>query len=228
MARNIKCKDVNVIDAFINIDESSKERICKIANRRTIKKGEIVFMEKDKINKFYAILSGKVSMYRLSSNGQKRVFFILGEGSLLNEVVFDELAVSVVCEAFEESIIVEFCKDEFLDIMKDDFKLTMNIFNSIGRKQRRLYRQLKNTLPIGFEKRLAAKLWKLSKDYGIKQGDWQHIDMAISVTYLSYMLGTSRETISRAMKVLLEMEAVKWVDRQLYVKEDELLEYYRS
>lgn len=228
MARNVICKDIDVIEAFYDISDLSREKICKIANRRQLKKGEILFMEKDRIKKFYAVLSGKVSMYRLSSNGQKRVFFILGEGSLLNEVVFDDLAVSVVCEAFEETTIVEFNKDQFLDIMKDDFKLTMNIFNSIGRKQRRLYRQLKNTLPIGFEKRLAAKLWKLSKDYGVKQDEWQHINMAISVTYLSYMLGTSRETISRAMKVLIEMEAVKWVERKLYVKESILLSYYRS
>lgn len=228
MARDISCKDLMTIEAFQGIKDASMVKICEIAHRQEIKKGEIVFMEKDKINKFYAVISGKVSMYRLTSNGQKRVFFILGEGSLLNEVVFDDLPVSVVCEAFEKSIIVEFNKNDFLNIMKDDFDLTMNIFSSIGKKQRRLYRQLKNTLPIGFEKRLAAKLWKLSKDYGKTIDGWQLIQMSISVTYLSYMLGTSRETISRAMKALLEMEAVRWDGRQLYVKEDLLLKYYRS
>jgi len=143
-------------------------------------------------------------------------------------VVFDDLPVSVVCQAFEKTEIVAFHKDEFLSIMAQDFKLTMNILNSIGRKQRRLYRQLKNTLPIGMEKRLAAKLWKLSKDHGIEEEGWQYIDMNISSTYLSYMLGTSRESVSRAMKVLIDMSAVKWVERKLYVKEDDLLSYYRS
>lgn len=228
MAKSIGCQDLEVIAAFAGIAASSRNAICKIANRQTLKKGEILFLEKDKINHFYAVLEGKVSMYRLSSNGQKRVFFLLGAGDLLNEVVFDELPVSVVCEAFEKTEIVAFHKDEFLSIMAEDFKLTMNILNSIGRKQRRLYRQLKNTLPIGMEKRLAAKLWKLSKDHGIEEDGWRYIDMNISSTYLSYMLGTSRESVSRAMKVLIDMLAVKWVERKLYVKEDELLSYYRS
>lgn len=228
MARAVECLELKRIGAFEGISDDSIKGICEIARRRTLKKGEILFLEKDRVNKFYAVLYGKTSMYRLSSNGQKRVFFLLGEGDLLNEVVFDDLPVSVVCEAFEQTEIIEFGKEAFLKIMEEDFKLTMNILNSIGRKQRRLYRQLKNTLPIGMEKRLAAKLWKLSKDHGLVHGDWKYIDMNISTTYLSYMLGTTRESVSRAMKTLTDMEATKWVDRKLYVQEEILLKYYRS
>ncbi len=227
MERDIIFKELEVIEAFRNIDDVSKEKIFSIARKRELKKGEFLFLEKDKIDKFYAILKGKLSMSRLSINGQKRVFFILSDGSLVNEVVFDDLPVSVVCEAFEKTEIVEFSKNEFIKIMENDFKLTMNILNSIGRKQRRLYRQLKNTLPIGMEKRLAAKLWKLSKDHGILEKEWNYIDMSISCTYISYMLGTSRESISRAMKVLIDMNCAKWDGRKLYVKEKDLLNYYR-
>lgn len=228
MPRDLICNEINKIEAFSDLSEESIGKICCIANRKVLKKGEILFLEKDRMNQFYAVLSGSVSMYRLSSNGQKRVFFLLDKGSLVNEVVFDDKPVSVVCEAFEATVVAEFSKDDFLKIMENDFKLTMNILKSIGHKQRRLYRQLKNTLPIGIEKRLAAKLWKLSKDHGIKTDEWTCIEKGITITYLSYMLGTSRETISRSIKVLTEMDAVKCVSRQLYVKEEILLSYYRS
>jgi len=228
MPRDVRCKEINEIEAFSDLTEECINKICSIANRKVFKKGEILFLEKDKTNKFYAVLSGSVSMYRLSSNGQKRVFFLLDKGNLVNEVVFDDKPVSVVCEAFESTVVAEFSKDDFLKIMESDFKLTMNILKSIGHKQRRLYRQLKNTLPIGIEKRLAAKLWKLSKDHGIKIDEWTCIEKGITITYLSYMLGTSRETISRSIKVLTEMNAVKCISRQLYVKEEVLLTYYRS
>lgn len=246
MTNPITIEDINSIDAFREIKDESVLKILEMSKKIKLKKGEVLFLEKDKINHFYAILSGKISMYRLSLNGQKRVFFILGSGSLINEVVFDDLPVSVVAEAFEKSEILKINKDDFLLIMEQDFKLTMNILNSIGRKERRLYRQLKNTLPIGMEKKLAAKLWKLSKDYGVEvclnlnnnninnknnqsqDNKWKHIDMNISNTYLSYMLGTTRETISRAMKALQDIDAIIWVNRKLYVREEKLLHYYRS
>lgn len=239
MEDKLTMEDIEKIHAFEGISNSSKEDILKIGRIREFKKDSFIFHVKDKIEHFYAVLAGKVSLSRINIEGQKRVFFLLGQGDLVNEVVFDNLPVTADCQAFEYTLILEINKDEFLKIMEADFKLTMNILNSIGRKERRLYRQLKNTLAIGIDKKLAAKLWKLSRDSGEKAGqlennkiidqeDWKYIDMDISVTYISYMLGTSRESISRAMKILIDRGICKWIDRKLYVKEKELLEYYRK
>ncbi|WBW96110.1 Crp/Fnr family transcriptional regulator [Oceanirhabdus sp. W0125-5] len=224
----ISIKDIENIRAFRGITEESKNEILNIAKARLFERDETLFFEKDQINKFYGILSGKVSLARYSGWGQKRIFFLLGEGELINEVVFDELPVSVMCEIFDDAVIVEFKKEEFLKVMEKDFSLTLNIMSSIGKKQRRLYRQLKNTVPIKMDKKLAAKLWKLSRDYGISKGEWILIDLKITVTYLSYMLGSSRETISRAMKVLLNEGVIKWDGKKLLVHEESLLKYYRD
>ncbi len=216
------------IKAFNNINEVSIKEIIKVAKKSTLSKGEKLFSEKDKVDKFYAVISGKMTMSRNSARGHKRVFFIIGEGELINEVVFDDLPVSVMCDVFEEASILEIDKAQLLSIMERDFKLTLNIMNSMGRKQRRLYRQLKNTLPIKNDKKLAAKLWKLSKDHGIKKDDWVIIDLDVSITYLSYMLGTSRETISRSFKLLCDLGIVKSENKKILVKEEELLKYYRE
>jgi len=228
MTNDVGCSDVKTIETFSNVSESTMKKICAIAKKSQLKKGEVLFREKDRISKFYAVLSGKVALSRYSAKGQKRVFFILSKGCLVNEVVFDDLPVSVVCEAFEACLILEFEKEAFQSIMEEDFTLTMNILNSIGRKQRRLYRQLKNTMPIRMDKRLAAKLWKLSKDHSDSNEKWHPIDLKISITYLSYMMGSNRETISRAMKVLMGLELIKWVEKKLYVNEAGLLAYYRA
>lgn len=224
----LSIEQIASIKAFQNTQIDTQEKIHSIAKVNYYKKGQILFFEKDQVNLFYVILSGKVSMSRYSGWGQKRIFFILGEGELINEVVFDDLPISVVCEIFEDAAILQFRKEDFLDIMKQDFDLTLSIINSIGKKQRRLYRQLKNTVPIKMDKKLAAKLWKLSRDYGIRKDGWIQINLQITVTYLSYMLGSSRETISRAMTTLIEAGIVKWEGKRLFVREEELLVYYRN
>ncbi|MGX8794880.1 Crp/Fnr family transcriptional regulator [Fusibacter sp. JL298sf-3] len=220
--------ELRVVNAFKNLEEDSRTRICEMAVLKRLPQGAMLFHESDHIQHFYAVLKGKVALYRISSNGAKRVFYILGAGDLLNEVVFDDLPVTVDCEIFEDAVVAAFPKEGMRHLMREDFELTMNIMNSLGRKQRRLYRQLKNTVPIGIDKKLAAKLWKLSRDHGTSSGVWQRIDMKLSATYLSYMLGTTRESISRAMKVLKELGALKWEDGFLYVKEADLLTYYRK
>lgn len=220
--------DVKTIDAFAGLDESTIGKMTGIASIVQLKKGETLFWEKDQIDAVYAVLTGKVALLRFSGSGQKRIFFILSEGSLVNEVVFDNLPVSVVCEAFENAVLLKFPKLEFMEIMKADFALTYSIMCSMGKKQRRLYRQLKNTVPIKVDKKLAAKLWKLSKDYGKREGQWVRIDLKMSVTNLSYLMGSSRETISRALNALIDMGFVKWDNKQLMVLDEEILEYYRG
>lgn len=226
---------ISRIHLFENISAITQNRISEIAEVRQMKKGETLFSAEDCVDAFYAIVSGKVSLFRMNAEGHKRVFFILGEGELINEVVFDDLPVSVDCEVFEDAVLLKFYKNDFKAIMADDFDLTMKIMYALGRKQRRLFRQLKNTLPIGIEKKLAAKLWKLSKDYGVMDAfegvgidGYKKINLQISCTYLAYMLGTSRETISRAMKHLQTIDACKWEGKDLWVNQSMLLEYYRS
>lgn len=226
----ISLKDINSIDAFRDLSVSTKQRLLKIFRVKTLKKGEILFSNSDIIDSLYAITEGKVQLLRYCSNGQKRVFFILSEGSLINEVVFDDLPISIDCECFEESRLIYVPKYELREVMKDDFELTMNILNSSGRKQRRLYRQLKNTVQTKMDRKLAAKLWKLAKDHGIKSSDkkWTIIDIDINVTYLSHLLGVPRETISRALKELIDLSLVCWIEKSLAVKEQEILDYYRK
>lgn len=227
---SVSLKDINSIDAFRELSDSTKEKLLKIFRVKTLKKGDILFSNSDVIDSLYAIAEGKVQLLRYCSNGQKRVFFILSEGSLINEVVFDDLPISIDCECFENSRLLYVPKFELREVMKDDFELTMNILNSSGRKQRRLYRQLKNTVQTKMDRKLAAKLWKLAKDHGLKSLDtnWTIIDLDINVTYLSHLLGVPRETISRALKELIDMELVCWREKSLAVKEKEILDYYRN
>ncbi len=91
------------------------------------------------------------------------------EGEVINEVVFDKLPSSITCEAFEKSTILKFDVDCLVEVMESDFVLTKNILNSTGRKVRRLYRQIKNSIPIGLDKKIAAKLWKNDVIYKFDQ-----------------------------------------------------------
>lgn len=216
------------IEAFTDLADETIKQLADIASAMPLKKAETLFWEKDQVDAIYAVIKGKIAILRYSGNGQKRIFFILDSGALINEVAFDNLPVSVVAEAFEKSEVLRFPKEALAKIMMTDFQLTTNIMCSMGKKQRRLYRQLKNTVPIKIDKKLAAKLWKLSKDYGVNAEGWTRIDLQITVTSLSHLMGSPRETISRALKTLTEEGVVMWKDKRLYVQEEAILSYYRG
>lgn len=218
--------DFNQIPLFDGISNRTLELLKTKAFKVKLDKGEILFYEKQKVNTIYLVLSGKVTMYRNSEEGPKRVVYILSSGDFINEVIFDNLPASINCEAFEESYILCFPRRDLLEIMSGDFELTKIIINSMARKIRRLYRQLKNTVPIKIDKKLSAKLWKLCKDYGVEVKEGTLIDMNISITYLADMLGSTRETISRCMKSFEKKGMVKFVGKKILVRDPKELSIY--
>ncbi|MBU3142953.1 Crp/Fnr family transcriptional regulator [Clostridium sp. CF012] len=224
----ITLRQLKDLPLFECVEDKTLDLIRESVIIKILKKSQMLFAEREITNNIYIVLEGKVTMYRLSEKGQKRVIYILNKGEIINEVIFDNLTASINCEGFEDSEIIIIQKVDLLNIMKQDFKLTEVILCSMSKKIRRLYRQLKNTVPIKMDKRVAAKLWKLSKDYGVQTEEGVLIDIKISITYLADMLGSSRETISRAVKELEIMDMVKIKHRKFIVNREKLSKYFKG
>ncbi len=192
-------------------------------------KKQVLFHERDEIENIYFLLSGKVSIYKINEFGERKVIFILNKGELINEVFMSGVTTAVACEAFEKSVVIKFSKDDFINIMGEDFVLVKNIIAALEHRNRRLCRQLKNSTYMKIEKKLAAKLYRLNREFGVDKGEWHFLNVSgVTVTYLADMLGCKRETLSRAMKMLQNQELVKIEGKKIYIKPDELSDFFKN
>lgn len=220
---------LNEISLFSQINKDTLHKLNEICFVKQLKKGDHLFRDKEKINSIYIVKDGKVALYKQSESAQKKVIFILGKDIVINEVIIDDLPESINCEAFEKAEILCFDRIKFLDIMREDFELSKIIINSLAMKVRRLYRQGKNSIPIKVEKRVAAKLWKLSRDYGIKIEEGTLIDLNTTITYLADMFGAPRETISRALKILNNEGLIINKNKKIIVPDrDKLVKFFKE
>ena len=209
---------MNNIEVFKDIKESSKIELKKILKERQLARKEILFNERDIVDKVYFLKTGKISIFKMNENGE-----------MINEVSFDKSKTTTVsCEAFEKSIILECRAKDFIKVMEDDFALTKNILVHTQNTNRRLYRQLKNSISIRIDKKLAAKLYRIGKEFGVCNGEWTLLNVNLTITYIADMLGCKRESLSRAMKILQDENLVKIEGKKVYIKKDELSSYFKS
>lgn len=225
----ITVEELTELKLFNNVKKETLSKLSTIGIKVAVNKGKHIFRDKEIVNTIYIVLTGKVSLYKLTENSNKKVVYILGRDKIINEVILDDLPSSINCEVFESGELLVLNKVELLEIMKEDFELTKSVINSLSIKVRRLYRQLKNTTPLKIEKKVAAKLWKLGKDYGVKVEEGTLIDINITITYLADMFGSQRETISRALKYLEEVDLIRVKDKKiLIVNKEKLLNYFKG
>ena len=226
----ITIEQLEELDIFKNISKTSLEKLAYLGEVKKYTVGSHIFRDKEDVTTLYVVVSGSVSLYKLNENGHKRVIFILGVGKMINDVIIQDLPASINCEIFEEAQILSYDKYTFLDIMENDFNLSKNIIGSLAMKVRRMYRQLKNASGIiRMEKKLAAKLWKLSKDYGVPCGNGVIINMNMSITYLADLLGSKRETISRALKILSNENLIEYENKKIKViNQEKLSQFFKA
>lgn len=220
--------DIEKLEIIKGIKEETKKGLLK--KGRLIKKNrkEIVFNEKEKIDKIYFVIEGYVSVFKINENGERKIIFILRQGQMINDIFTpSKISTSIGCESFDKSLILEYKLADFIQLMENDFELTKNVITFMERRTRRLYRQLKNSVSIKIEKKLAAKLYKLSREFGVQKGEWTLIDVDLTITYLADMLGCKRETVSRSMKILQDENLVTIKEKKILIKKEEIVIYFK-
>lgn len=130
----------------------------------------------------------------------------------------------------QESKILKIPASEFVKLMESDFSLTKNVLEAQEKKIWRLSHRLKNTMSsIYLQRKLAAKLWKLARDFGIPTEDGIEIDVNMSVTFLADMMGIPRETTSRICSELIEYGLMKINKKRItIINPEKMAKFYET
>lgn len=217
----------NNIEILKKLNSKTIEYIKPFSTLKTYKEREHVFMDKDEISNLYIIVLGKAALYKLNNFGDKKIIFIFDEGKILNEHSLQNIKVSINCEILETSVIMSIPCNIFIKAMENDFLLSKSILDLMSLSIRRLYRQLQNTTNnLECEKKLASKLLKLAKDNGIYCENIVKINIPLTVTYISEMIGSRRETVSRQIKKLSDLNLIEFENNFIFIKDIEKLRNY--
>ncbi|MBQ9991153.1 MAG: Crp/Fnr family transcriptional regulator [Lachnospiraceae bacterium] len=218
------------LEIFAGIAPETMEGLKQAGRFSDVPKGAVLIRAREEAPCVFFQLSGKSIVYNLTHSGQRKILFIFGSGALLNERILNHHTSGVFCEVYESGSIFRIPVTEFIALMEKDFVLTTNILEAQEKKLWRLSHQLKNTAGgIYLEKKLASKLWKLARDFGIPVEKGIEIDMNLSVTFLADMLGVPRETTSRACGMLVEYGLIKAEKKRITILDSEKMSaFYKN
>lgn len=199
-----------------------------LAEGRTVscRKGVCCIRAREENPDLYFVLEGKVQIYNLTRCGKKKILFILGPDHMANEGVTGGRH-TIFCETMEPCRFFVIRRESFLSLMQEDFHLAEALLRYQERKLWRLEHQLKNTVgSIYLERKLASKLWKLARDFGIPSESGIRIDMDLSVTFLADFLGAPRETTSRVCRKLVDYGLIVMEQKKVFIPDPEKMSWF--
>ena len=207
----------------------TRQQFARLGRITAYPKGHHCLRAREQNANIFFILRGKATVYNLTKNGNKKVLFVLGKDNIANGNLTDHYS-TTFCETMEPCHMYVIRRNHLLALMEQDFQLTKTLLHYQERKLWRLEHQLKNTVgSIYLERKLAAKLWKLARDFGIRTEKGILLDMDLSVTFLADLLGVPRENASRACKKLTEYRLISMEKKKIYIQDAErMAAFYKN
>lgn len=187
---------IAAIPLFEGLPTDQIEELTDIVVDQTFKRGLSIFSEGDEATGFYVVASGKVKIYKSSPDGKEQILHIFGPGEAFGEVpMFAGGHFPANADTLEQSRLFFFPRAGFIDLIKQEPMLAMNMLGALSRRLRMLATLVDNLSLKEVPGRLAAYFLHLSEaDNGADE-----LELEISKGQLASLLGTIPETLSRIL-----------------------------
>ncbi|SCY67385.1 Crp/Fnr family transcriptional regulator [Alkaliphilus peptidifermentans] len=208
------------IPAFSTLSNENLEKIKDITLERNFRKGTIVFMEGDPGEAFYFIKSGKIKVFKTTADGRELIFAILGDGDVFAEVtLFNDMNYPASAEVLEDASIGMISNKALEDLVVKNSNIALGIIKVLSKKLFNSQQKVKELALGDTYMRTAQMIIKLSDEHGVSTEGGIELKLSISRQELANMIGTARETVSRALGQFKKEGSIDISGKKIIVKD---------
>ncbi len=180
---------------FQGLAESQLAALSDILIDQTFEKYHTIFTQGENAAGFYAVVTGKVKIFKTSPDGKEQIIHIYGAGNIFGEVpMFSGGNFPANAETLERSRLFFFPRNSFIELIKTEPSLAMNMLAELSKKLRHLAHLVEELSLKEVPGRLASYLLLLSDN-----GKKAQVELDVTKTQLAGLLGTIPETLSRIL-----------------------------
>ena len=206
------------VPIFTDLTDSDLTKIASKMVPRVYEKGQMILLEESTGETFFIITQGAVKVTRLSADGREVILAMLGESDFFGEMsLLDGEGRSANIVANESAKVLTLSRNDFLDCLESYPKIAIALLEELATRLRKSDQQIESLSLSDSEHRIGITLIRLAGELGtIKQG---HVTIK-NLPYqqdIANMAGTSRETVSRTLKLLEDKKLVRRENRNLTI-----------
>ncbi|MBT3478474.1 MAG: Crp/Fnr family transcriptional regulator [Candidatus Marinimicrobia bacterium] len=213
-----KADHLRKVPIFTDLNETDLTKIGEKMISRVYEKGQMILLEESSGETFFILTKGAVKVTRLSDDGREVILAILSESDFFGEMsLLDGEGRSANIVSNDHSEVLTLSRSDFLDCLETFPKIAIALLEELAVRLRKSDQQIESLSLSDSEQRIGITLIRLAEELGtIKRG---HVTVQ-NLPYqqdLANMAGTSRETVSRTLKLFEDKALVKRENRDLKI-----------
>jgi CRP-like cAMP-binding protein len=214
--RNVEAIDsLRAIPLFSEVGDEDLKAIASLLIERRFPKHKTIVEEGLSGDYMYVIREGRVKVTKLSGDGREKILEMLEAGQFFGEMsLLDSAPRSASVKALTEVRIFALARNDFLNLMRRSSDLALAVVQELTKRLRQENEQASALSFQRVKQRTQGLLVRLARDETEDPG--RLATPSLTHQQIADMIGTSRETVTRAVKGLkqegwLEQEGKRYL-----------------
>jgi CRP/FNR family cyclic AMP-dependent transcriptional regulator len=170
---------------------------------RRIAVGAAVVAQDEPGDAMFIIMSGRIKVVMFGESGREVTLSLLRAGDSFGEMsLFDQGPRSAHCLAIEPTVVLALTRDELMRHIQSHPRTAINLVSEMARRLRRADQTIAQLALCDVNERLIHRLVGLAREEGASGPDGLVVRKRPTQQELANMIGSCRETISRAFNQL--------------------------
>lgn len=205
-------------DFFRALSDEGLERVLEIIDKRSLRRGDIVFDEGDPANELFVVESGRIAIANKSPDGRSSLVALMERGDVFGEMsLFDSLGRSAEARALEASTVYAVPYAPIRDLLSARPELLWGVVELLARRLRSMDEVLADSVFLDVTGRTAKRLLELA-------GSSEEFQLPITQEELAGMVGASRERVNKAIASFISLGWMEQRERRYRIIDREQLE----
>jgi len=208
------------VPLFSQLAPSDLERVSEISRERAYPRNSVILFEDDPGDALYVVAQGQVKVVLIGEDGREVILSVMGEGEFFGEMALvDDEPRSAHVIAMEDSTLLVLRREDFQGILKQTPGIALALLRELSRRLRRVDEKVGSLVLLDVNGRVAQLLLELADEAGSER-----ITRRLTHHTIAQMIGSSRETVSRTMRDLVEKGYIEVSRREIVIRDRTALE----
>jgi CRP-like cAMP-binding protein len=205
---------ISIFEMLPEEDLLEIDRMAPMTHFNALPKGTIVQTPDTYREGLFFVKEGKLRIYNINANGKQFTAGLLGPGNMFGEIdSFSFGTNDIYIETMEETLICSVLKEHFESFLSKRPKLAMKFLKELSDRLKERDELLEKLALGDIRERVIHLLVKLSDQFGIEEGAFRRIELALSHQEMANMIGATRESVTVALSGLVK-EGITIKDRK--------------
>ena len=208
------------VPLFSQLREGDIDRISQAARERTYPKNSVIVFEDDPGDALYVVVTGQVKVVLTAEDGREVILSVRDQGDFFGEMsLIDDEPRSAHVIAMEDARLLVLRREDFQKCLTDIPQIAVGLLRAMCTRLRQADDKIGGLVLLDVPGRVARLLLDMADE-----NDGVQITKRVTHHMIAQMIGSSRETVSRTMRNMVDNGLITASRKMITIQNREALE----